>query len=446
MIEARAASHIDPTRARRALLDYLVIAPHGPAAPAVLDRLARIDWNAGDTASTRDYFRRLVREFPSSLEAPEAMFAIGRTFEDDRDLDSARAQYGRTYARYPGSTVAFEARFRAAFTLYMDGAYQSAARRFGAIGERIADGSERDMTLYWRARALEKSGDADHARAIYQRLALGIDSNYYPALAGDRAGERPLIAFPAASAPDPAGAPPEVAEAAVSFHLTRVIALRALDLNELQPAELSVLEEHAREIPALRGFVLAGYQSAGAWHQAIAAAIRMEERGEISREVAERLRYPRAYPNLIDSAAERRGLDRFLLLALIRQESLFDPRAVSSSDARGLMQLLPATARRVAGGQDHVNPAELYDPSDNVDLGSAYLKRLLDLFNGDRIKAVAAYNAGENAVARWNAKFPGDDDQWVENIGYHETRDYVKKVIGGVREYELIYPSQSPAP
>ncbi len=440
LIEARAAARSDPFRARRALTEYLAIAPEGPAAPMVLDKLARIDWNADDTNQARVYFRRLVREFPSSPQAPEAMFAIGRTFEDDGDLQAARAQYDRTYARYPSGENAFEARFRAAFTLYMSGEYQAAARRFGAIGERIADGSDRDMTLYWRARALENSGEEDRARAIYQPLALSIDSNYYPALASARVGARPDN-FPAALAPDPAGQAPDLTAGDAGFHLTRALALRALDLKTLETAELKVLETHAEQIPALRGFVLASYQDAGAWHDALAAAVRMEERGEISREVAERLRYPRAYWTLIDPVASRRDLDPYLVLALTRQESLFDPAARSSSDARGLMQLMAPTARRVAGAS-HGGELDLYDPATSVELGSSYLRQLLDQFGGDRVRAVAAYNAGEHAVANWNAKFPGDDDQWVENIGYRETRDYVKKVIGGVREYQLLYQTQ----
>ena len=65
------------------------------------------------------------------------------------------------------------------------------------------------------------------------------------------------------------------------------------------------------------------------------------------------------------------------------------------------------------------------------------------MFNGNAFKAVAAYNGGEHAVAGWAAKYPGDDDQWVENIGYRETRDYVKKVVGGLREYRLLYPAGS---
>ena len=444
LIEARAAAHSDPFRARRALTEYLAIAPRGPAAPAVLDQLAHLNWNANDNNQARVYFGRLVREFPASIEAPEAMFSIGRTFEDDGDREAARSQYERAYARYPIGEIAFEARFRAAFTLYMDGEYQAAARRFGAIGERIPDGSERDMTLYWRARALEKSGEEDRARAIYQRLAISVDSNYYPSLASARVGLRPDT-FPAAMAPDPARQAPDIADGEAGFHLTRALALHALDLKELETAELKVLEVHADQIPALRGFVLASYQDADAWHDAIAAAVRMEGRGEVSREVAERIRYPRAYWTLIDPVARRRDLDPWLLLALTRQESLFDPAARSSSDARGLMQLMAPTARRVAGVAHGVE-LDLYDPAVSVELGSSYLRQLLDLFGGDRIRAVAAYNAGEHAVANWNAKFPGDDDQWVENIGYRETRDYVKQVIGGVREYQLLYQTPATSP
>jgi soluble lytic murein transglycosylase len=74
-----------------------------------------------------------------------------------------------------------------------------------------------------------------------------------------------------------------------------------------------------------------------------------------------------------------------------------------------------------------------------VELGTTYLRQLLAMFNGDEIRAVAAYNAGEHAVIGWNEKFPGADDEWVENIGYHETREYVKRVIGNKREYRMLY-------
>jgi soluble lytic murein transglycosylase len=110
------------------------------------------------------------------------------------------------------------------------------------------------------------------------------------------------------------------------------------------------------------------------------------------------------------------------------------------------MQLLPSTAERWAPDAG-LDPADLdlYQPSTNVTVGTTYLKNLFTMFNGNAFKAVAAYNGGEHAVAGWSAKYPGDDDQWVENIGYRETRDYVKKVVGGLREYRLLYPAGSAA-
>ncbi len=86
---------------------------------------------------------------------------------------------------------------------------------------------------------------------------------------------------------------------------------------------------------------------------------------------------------------------------------------------------------------------DLFDPAVNLELGTAYLKKLFEMFGGNAFKAVAAYNGGEHAVERWNARFKGDDDEWVENIDFRETREYVKKVLGGLREYHLLYASGS---
>ncbi|HMD05027.1 MAG TPA: lytic transglycosylase domain-containing protein, partial [Candidatus Binatus sp.] len=160
----------------------------------------------------------------------------------------------------------------------------------------------------------------------------------------------------------------------------------------------------------------------------------------LSHPVAERVRYPRAYWDLFQSASTRNALDPYLVLALSRQESLFNPNATSSSNARGLMQLIPSTARKMAS-QNGIDPEaiRLYDPSVNVQLGTTYLKNLFGMFSGNSFHVVAAYNAGENAVSKWIAQSPGPDDEWVENIAYKETRDYVKKVIGGRREYLLLY-------
>jgi soluble lytic murein transglycosylase len=237
-----------------------------------------------------------------------------------------------------------------------------------------------------------------------------------------------------------------IVDGQIQFHLARVALLRELGLRELEAPELRAVEGHLGDKADLREFVLAELQSTGAWSDAIQMAMRMTARGELDPATAERIRYPRGFWDLIAAASSRNQLDPYLVTALIRQESLFDPKARSIADARGLMQLLPATANRYAiEARITAYPVDLYDPDVSIQLGTVYLRDLKAMFGGNTFKVVAAYNAGEHAVAQWNARYPGDDDQWVENIGFRETRDYVKKVIGGMREYRLLYGSHSGA-
>jgi soluble lytic murein transglycosylase-like protein/TolA-binding protein len=429
----------EPDRARRAILEYLQIAPSGPDAPTALEALALIYWHDDQYDLARATLNRLVANFPASERAPGAMLRVGKIFEEQHQLDSARAQYRRLAARYPRSDAAEDARFRIPWTLYLAHNYRAAAPEFEGAGVRAKDPINRDMCEYWHARSLEKAGDAAGARAIFEKLADSTDSNYYPELASRRVADaRPNL--PAASAPDPQSTGTPSVTGVAEYHMARLQTLRALGLKELEPGELKALEEHAGGTAEMRHFVLAGFASADAWYEAIVAATHMERNGQLNHDIAERVRYPRAYWDLFSSASSQRALDPYLVLALSRQESLFNPMATSGSNARGLMQLIPSTARKMAA-QNGIDPEaiRLYDPSVNVQLGTTYLKNLFGMFSGNSFHVVAAYNAGENAVSKWIAQSPGPDDEWVENIAYKETRDYVKKVIGGRREYLLLY-------
>ena len=440
-IKARALKP-EPERAKAEILEYLQIAPRGPAAPAALEALGLIYWHDDQYDQARATFDRLVAGFPNSEQAPGAMLRIGRIFEDEHRLDDARSAYRRLAARYPNSDSAEDARFRVPWTQYLAHSYRVAAAGFESARVRAKDPINRDMCEYWHARALEKAGDAASARTIFEQLALSTDSNYYPELASRRvAAGKPDL--PAASAPDPEYVGTPVVTGAAEFHMVRLQALRALGIKELQPDELKALAELSSTVE-MRRFVLAGYASADAWYDAIVTSSHMEKNGQISHDVAERVRYPRAYWDLFEPASTQLGLDPYLVLALARQESLFNPMATSSSNARGLMQLIPSTADKMAA-QNGVDPGtmRLYDPAINVKLGTTYLKNLFEMFHGDEFHSVAAYNGGENAVTKWLSEFHGADDEWVENIEYKETREYVKKVIGGRREYLLLYQPRS---
>jgi soluble lytic murein transglycosylase len=129
----------------------------------------------------------------------------------------------------------------------------------------------------------------------------------------------------------------------------------------------------------------------------------------------------------------------------MREESSFRPAVISPAGARGLMQLMPTTAARVADqiGFAGYDDDLLTDPATNVRLGTAYLDALLGRFGGRASAAVGSYNAGPEAVARWLAEGRGQaDDEWVETIPYDETRNYVKRVLRSRHAYRELYADE----
>jgi soluble lytic murein transglycosylase len=158
-----------------------------------------------------------------------------------------------------------------------------------------------------------------------------------------------------------------------------------------------------------------------------------------------RLLYPIYFSQWIEPAAEKTGLDPYLVQALMREESYFNEVAVSGSNARGLMQLLPATAADVAKWEHlpEFKTADLFTPQVNIRLGSRYLSYIRNLFDGNMMPTVGAYNGGPGAMRRWvnasGSHFTTDPDMFVENIPYGQSRDYIKKVFGAYWNYQKLY-------
>ena len=159
--------------------------------------------------------------------------------------------------------------------------------------------------------------------------------------------------------------------------------------------------------------------------------------------------FPLGYQHIIQSVVPQH-VDPFLVSGLIREESLYSARVVSPVGAIGLMQLMPTTAKRVAQQMNLSDSGfalnRLYQPKYNIQLGALYLGQLLNDFQGNIIYAVAAYNAGPQAVQRWitrNGNRPSDE--FVELIGYKETRGYVKRVVGSYRIYRTLFGQTCPS-
>jgi soluble lytic murein transglycosylase len=144
------------------------------------------------------------------------------------------------------------------------------------------------------------------------------------------------------------------------------------------------------------------------------------------------LRFPLHHEATIRREASSNRIDPAWVAAEIRAESVFYPRARSSANAMGLMQILPGTGSGVAAriGQPWGGAESLYDPDTNIILGTAYLRELLDKYGGQPYQVIAGYNAGPSPLSRWQSQRPGmDPDFWIETISYKETRDYVARVL-----------------
>ena len=194
-----------------------------------------------------------------------------------------------------------------------------------------------------------------------------------------------------------------------------------LRLPGLARRELDFVRHHAPRGPSWTKFFISEYQRVNDY----TAVFRLLPRLNIPSAARQVYLYPQAYWKLVLAHAEKKDLDPYLIISLIRQESLFDAAAVSRANAYGLMQLLPTTAARLTDLPLNGGSA-LTDPAFNIRLGTTYLRGLLERYQGSLILALGAYNAGEKAADKWLARFGGlEPDEFVENISYGETRRYV---------------------
>jgi len=269
---------------------------------------------------------------------------------------------------------------------------------------------------YWHARATAVVAGPKAAAAEYAVLAALRD--YYGYLAADRTG-RPYRLNAQATAENPDFQATLAAEPA----LIRARELYACDQTAAATAEWGTIANGLSKEQRVQAALVATR-----WGWYAQAAMSLAQAGQLD---DVRLRYPRPYEAAVGRASALARVPEDWIFALMREESLYRHDAVSPANARGLMQLEPATAVTVARRWHRPLPLPeaLFDPDVNLPLGSAHLRDLLDRYDGRLDLALAAYNAGAGAVDRWAPPRPTDADVWIENIPYGETRGYVQHVL-----------------
>lgn len=421
-------------------------------------RKARAQIQLGNVQAGVDTFRAFADAHPSDILADNALFEGGRALESLGQRSEAAELYRVIVTRYPAGDQAAEASFRIGILPYLDEDYETAREAWQLAAGRAKTAEVRAQALLWAGKAALAAGDADAAAEDLSTAAsvapLNFDGLRARALLGDSdfgvdevllATSRPtLAAWLGLSESTLAGIDREL-QADSRFQRGQV--LLAVGLREEGLTTLTALRDAYWGKPAYLSRLAVLLDAPASRHISIASAERaMIVAGtsplEAPLELA-RLAYPVDYRDLILESATQHDLDPRLLLALIRQESRFNPTATSYASAHGLTQVIPSTAWYIAGKLSTVNFSveSLYRPYRSIEYGAWYLADQMERFDGNPILALAAYNGGPGNSRRWQA-LSDDVDMLVASIHLGQTQEYVRHVMEQYVIYQALYDAE----
>jgi soluble lytic murein transglycosylase len=411
----------------------------------LLMELAR---NRDDAQEQQRIVDSMQSRFPNSQWLAEALFSSGNMYLLSHDYPRAVKYYAALASRFPNHKNAAAAHWKAAWLNYRMGQYEEAARLFEEQVKRFSGSKEVSAALYWRARLYETQEHQPSLAAANYRTIMRVYPHYYYAqMAHERLeamGNIPAAHLPHLDTLQPPPAPQlDGSFPADSPHLAKARLLANAGLNDY------IAEEIAADPNSANWGALAEariYASFGENWRAMRALKRAVPNAASTQIASMPLAYwhilfPQPWWTTIQQEAARNNMDPYLVAAQIRQESEFNPNAVSHANAMGLMQLLPAAGRQIAReeGISGFQPYQLFNPEMNIRLGTRYMRNSLDKFGNHPEYALAAYDAGDSRVADWQAAGPYSGmDEFVESIPFTETREYVQSILRNREMYRAI--------
>jgi soluble lytic murein transglycosylase len=440
--------------------------------------------------AARATISEMRRAFADDTRTKRANTVVGLVAKDLKDDTQAQSFFRAAVAAYPGAPEVAQSQFELAWAAHESKNYAESSRllleHLAQYADRNTD--NRGRAGYWAARDAERAAKFDDARTLYAAMLQRYDANWYGYLAkqrldaldrthpnanvntnantitnvvantnADDGASTNANANSNVSAPDS-----QIARAVKNLSTVTVVAETAgADANDAvrRADELNVagLDDWATEevdrvlqsAPSSPRLNLAKARILRSRNQNLQALLAMQKPypdyaqmkpEELTREEWDAF-YPLAYWDTITQEAHARGLDPYRVAAFIRQETVFDPRAVSHASAYGLMQLVMDTAQRTAQRIGVAPPSsveDLFNPQLNIKLGTAYLRTQLDTYG--RVEyAAAAYNAGPGRVVRWKVELPSEIDEWAEAVPFKETRQYIQGIIRNTLQYQRLY-------
>ena len=399
----------------------------------------------GNKDGARLLLRALVRSAPRDTVTARALILLADLAADAGDDRGARTALTAAAHRFPTSSLVGPAEFRAALIAFLSGDARTAATEWDALVHRHPGSPEATAATYWSGRAWAAAARPSVARDRWRAVLVHDPLSYYAMLSARRLGAKgSLPPFDADTDAEPL--PPSL-----DSILARSLALQSVGMLVEAEFEMAYAMAHLPARPTTLEAVGAAFIRIGDPARAVVLGRRLLDRSAAGRDTLRRdirlyrLLYPLRYADTVRAAARAAGLDPALVAAVIRQESTFNPRAVSVSGARGLMQIMPSIGRglaraRAIPGSDPWDPTVLDQPQVSVTLGTTHLATFLGIEGGNIPRGLAAYNAGPSRVAEWVLRRGvADDEVFVERIPFGETRDYVRAILRGREIYATVY-------
>jgi len=430
----------------------------------------------GRVEESLETYDRYVRLHPGRTAAGQVMWEKARLLEEEKRWEEASAAFAELAERYPNHDRARDALLRSGLCRFKLGEYTGSETSFANLFLG-GGGREEARALFWAGKSRAALGEVDVARERFREAGETERDSYYgrrslellaestgrdaAAVAAapkrhDLRGRNGRISWNAEaldfstwlaewyeSVYLPAGREALFRELSEVPEFARADIFLGIHMKDAALSEFVLLEEGLEPDPRLLDVLVNYYERVGLHKRAIRVAERILAISPASRlsDAPVYLRKkicPAHFDEIVLRECAANGIDPNLYFSLMRQESLFEPRAVSWAGARGLSQIMPGTGREIARklGVRRFKTVDLLTPEINVRFGTWYLASIIEKFDGDILRALAGYNGGPDNVERWWDYGGGSDtDVFVEDIGYFETRDYVRIVY----RYSLIY-------
>jgi soluble lytic murein transglycosylase len=416
--------------------------------------LGQVAWAADENEAFYRSVEELRQSAPASSWFEQALLSTANLHLVHHEYGQALEAFRELQQRFPTGSRASYAHWKAAWLTLRFGRNDEAKKEFEEQIGMYPAGNETSAALYWRGRLAEEDNQPGMARAYYQKLSDRFRNYYYAELGRQRLRKLPEGANPPGQYPLLDHIPP--------IQHGEKVTLEEPPSDDLHLQKAELLANGGLVDFAVRELQAAASADGGNWGPAETAhvyadtghfdrAIELMKRSVPSYFAVDVPTLPRAYwealfPRPYWADLKRfslaNGLDPYLVASLIRQESEFNPLAVSRANAVGLMQLLPKTGKQVAHQEElkHYNSTQLFTPTVNLQLGTRYFRGMVDRFGGSFEHALAAYNAGSDRVEEWMGQGAyRDSPEFVESIPFTETREYVQAILRNAAVYKQLY-------